>query len=178
MNGLPLVPWFAAVCLLSAPALAQQPSDTTPVWANPAVWKSHSVSVQTDADILQHKLSVEADSAVCSNGAVHITARLFTDRNGHVRKYALLAGNHDGLTAVAYYYDQNGVLRKAVTTVEDVNGTTRVTNFYFDSTGKLIGKTNDLISGPGFPSPSDSAIRDPRANSRLLCGPPTDSGPR
>ena len=177
MNGRSLIPWFA-LSLVASPVSGQQPSGTQPGWANPGVFKSHSVSVQTDADILHNKLLVQTDSAVCSDGAVRITASLYADQKGHVRKYVLAGGHDDAYVTVWYYYDLNGVLRKTVANMGAVNGTTQSTNFYFDTTGALIAKTNDLISGPGFPDPADSVIRDPRADFRALCGTPTESGPR
>ena len=170
MNGRFCILWFA-VSLITAPAHGQQPSGTQPGWANPGVWKSNSVSVQTETDILRHKLLVQTDSAVCSNGAVHINASLYTDQKGHIRKYVLAGGHDDAYVTVWYYYDLNGVLRKTIANVGAVNGTTQRTNFYFDSTGAFIAKTNDLISGPGFPNPSDSVVRDPRGDFRSLCGP-------
>ena len=164
-----------AVCLVATPASGQQPSGAQPGWANPGVWKSNSVSVETEADIRNRKLLVQSDSAVCSDGAVRITASLFTDKKGRVRKYIIAGGHDDAYVAVWYYYDVNGVLRKSIANLGAVNGTTQSTVFYFDSSGAPIAKTNDLISGPGFPSPTDSVIRDPRADFRSLCGPPSES---
>src|SRR5262245_32878744 len=162
-----------AICLFAAPASGQQGTDSS--WANPDVWRSHSVSVRIEMDIHQRKLRAQTDSAVCYGGAVHITATLFTDHKGHVRKYVLEGGGDDSYVTVWYYYDTDGALRKTVSRVGAVNGTAQNTNFYFDSKGTLIGKTNTLISGPGFPNPADSAIKDPLANFRSLCGPPTQS---
>ena len=166
----------AAASLIAVAASGQQP--TQPGWANPGVFQSHSISVQVETDIRQHKLHVQTDSATCDGGAVSLTASLYTDQKGHVRKYVVAGGHDDAYVTVWYYYDLKGVVRKTITNLGAVNGTSQSTNFYFDTSGALIAKTNDLISGPGFPSPSDSVIRDPVADFRSLCGSPTDSVPR
>jgi hypothetical protein len=151
-------------------AFAQKPDSAAPIWANPAVWKSHSVQVVTDAEIHQRKLSVQTDSAECSNGAVHVTAQLYSDAKGHVRKYALAVGTGDSFETISYYYDDNGIVRVTWADLGSVNGTSQVTFFYFDSTGALVAKTNNLINGPGYPAGSDSVVRHPGASFRSLCG--------
>src|SRR6266850_6361804 len=100
MKGPVLAVWLSSA-VITVPAAGQQTS-SSPAWANPEVWKSNSVSVRIDADIRGRKLLVQSDSVACDDGAVRITAHLYTGHDGNVRKYVVAGGHDDAFVTVLY----------------------------------------------------------------------------
>jgi len=159
------------VLILPVGGRAQQPV-TAANWRNhPAVRTIRAITQQIEAAARNGKLSVRTDSADCNDGAVTLTARLYTDSVGHVRKYVVAGGSEDSFREVRYYYDGRARLRFSFATLGAVNGTEQETRQYFDSTGARLYKDARLLKGPGYPGDFDDAVTDPLADFRALCGP-------
>lgn len=121
-----------------------------------------------EAAARQGKLRVQTDSARCNDGAVGLTAHLFSDSTGRVRKY-VVAGGSEGEDR--YYYDERGRLRFGFETLVAVNGTEQETRQYIDTTGAQLYKDVRLLKGPGYPGDFEADVTDPTAAFHALCGP-------
>ena len=150
---------------------AQQP--VTPAnWRNhPAVRAIRAITQEIETAAREGKLSVQTDSASCNDGAVTLTAHLYADSGGHVRKYVVAGGSEDSYREVRYYYDGHRHLRFSFATLGAVNGTERETRQYFDTTGAQLYKDVRLLKGPGYPGDLEDVVTDPAADFRALCGP-------
>ena len=109
------------------------------------------------------------DTATCYGGAESVTAHLFSDSAGRVRKYRIEGGSGDSAGEATYYYDTGGVLRFTFTRLGAVNGTEREDRYYFDSAGALLYRYSRLLHGPGYPGGFDSMVVNPLADFRALC---------
>ena len=149
----------------------QQPV-TAANWRNhPAVRAIRVMTEQVDAAARQGKLRVQTDSAQCNDGAVGLTARLYSDSTGRVRKYVVAGGSEDSYREDRYYYDGRGRLRFGFETLGAVNGTEQETRQYFDTTGAKLYKDVRLLKGPGYPGDVEAVVTDPAADFHALCGP-------
>src|SRR6266480_5656191 len=149
----------------------QQPL-TAVNWRNhPAVRAIRAITKQVEAAAQQGKLTVQTDSAQCNGGAVALTAHLYTDSAGRVRKYVVAGGSGDSYSEVRYYYDTRGRLRFSFETLGAVNGTKQETRQYFDSAGAQLYKDARLLKGPGYAGGFEDVVTDPGADFHALCGP-------
>ncbi len=163
---------LALACCFPVAGWAQQPL-TAANWRNhPAVRAIRAITQQVEAAAQQGKLTVQTDSAQCNGGAVALTAHLYTDSAGRVRKYVVAGGSGDSYSDVRYYYDTHGHLRFGFETLGAVNGTKQETRQYFDSTGVQLYKDIHLLKGPGYAGGFEEVVTDPVADFRALCGPP------
>jgi hypothetical protein len=126
---------------------------------------------QVEAAARQGKLRVQTDSAQCNDGAVGLTAHLYSDSTGRVRKYVVLGGSEDSYREDRYYYDERGRLRFGFETLGAVNGTEQETRQYLDTTGAQLYKDVRLLKGPGYPGDFEADVTDPAADFHALCGP-------
>ena len=162
---------LALACCFPVAGWAQQPL-TAANWRNhPAVRAIRAITQQVESAAQQGRLTVQTDSAQCNDGAVALTAHLYTDSAGRVRKYVVAGGSGDSYSEVRYYYDTRGRLRFSFETLGAVNGTEQETRQYFDSAGGQLYKDARLVKGPGYPGGSESVVTDPAADFRALCGP-------
>jgi hypothetical protein len=162
---------LALALILPGAGWAQRPP-TAANWRNhPAVRAIRAITQEVEIALRESKLTVQTDSAECNSGAVRLTAHLYTDPAGRVRKYVVEGGSGDSYSQVQYYYDRHGRLRFSFETLGAVNGTKQETRQYFDSTGARLYKDVRLLKGPGYPGGLDEVVTDPAADFRALCGP-------
>lgn len=81
---------------------------------------------------------------------------LFSEIDGHIRKYVLDVGSDDSKLTLRHYYDEAGGLRFVFVTGGAVNGTNLEHRIYFDENGTRIRDDRKFTSGPGYPFPSFS----------------------
>ncbi len=163
-------PFLALAAFLPVVGSAQQPLSAANWQNHPAVRAIRAIAQRVDAAVREGKFTVQTDSKACNDGAVTVTAHLYTDSVGRARKYVVAYGSGDSYSESRYYYDTNGRLRFSFETLRAVNGTEQETRQYFDSAGGQLYKDARLLKGPGYGG-SESVVTDPAADFRALCGP-------
>ena len=164
--------WYAWLLLIGAPEVLHA-QGTIPA----ARWSSHPAiravrAIVQDIDRHPERFVRRSDSATCGFPYISVTAELYSDSAGLVRKYHLASGHDDSAGDATYYYDAHGLVRFAFTTQNAVNGTRLEQRAYFDSTGVLLRRASRRLAGPGYPNGwPDEPIRDPRSDFGHLCGP-------
>jgi len=169
-------PAFILILAAALPshAVAQQPVTARNWRHHPSIRAIRGLAAATDAAIKDGELRAQTDSAECHGGEESVTAHLFTDSSGHVRKYVLTGGSEDSAGEVWYYYDLRGRLRFTFESLRAVDGTARETRVYFDSAGVQLYKDVRLLKGPGHPGGFDLVLTDPVADFHSLCGAPNE----
>jgi hypothetical protein len=162
---------YAWLVLLGAPGLVQA-QGTIPAgrWrSRPAIRAVRAIVQQIDRQ--QERLIRSSDSATCGFPYISVTATLYSDSAGVVRKYHVASGHDDSAGEATYYYDSRGNVRFVFTTENAVNGTSQERRAYYDSTGVLLHRASRRLAGPGYPNGwPDEPIPDPRSDFGHLCG--------
>lgn len=102
------------------------------------------------------------------------TRSLFSEVDGHIRKYVLDTGSDDSTLVLRHYYDAIGQLRFVFATGGAVNGSSLEHRIYFDENGMRIREERKFTAGPGYPFASFSdkeglISKDPRKSYDQSC---------
>lgn len=125
-------------CTLPSVSVASEPITKNNWLDHPEVMKIRSLYSEINEAERSGKLTKKAKKCNLAEGSFEIEGSLFKDKNGVVRKYALIAGSGDSVGHAEYYYDEKGISRFTYRTRGAANGTKAVDRIYFNESGKPL----------------------------------------
>lgn len=98
-----------------------------------------------------NSLKLTKQTKNCEDEFSAVTATIYRDAHGSVRKYHVSGGTGDMAVNTEHYYSANGINRFTFITLKTANGTHAETRLYFDENNYLIYRDYRLLEGPGYP---------------------------